>query len=1080
MDTPAMVFDDSEVLQSQLPAIVLLQKLGWTYLPANEATVQRGGRTSAVLLDGILRQQLAHINQITFKGKQRAFSAGSIARAIQKIKDISLIGGTIIAAQEAYDLLTLGESFEETIDGETKAFTLRYIDWKEPRNNVFHVTAEFVMPRAGSRDTYRPDLVLFVNGIPLAVIECKARNIAVAEAIRDVIEYQKRDGIPELFKSVQIVAAINGQQALYGTTGSPQEAWARWRNDDDAEADLAGLVSRPLTRSQAAAAFTDFARWRERYETLGPEHRSITDQDRMLHAILRPEQLLVMARSYIVFDGNEKKIAHYQQVRAVEKAMARLRHVDAEGRRTGGVVAHTQGSGKSLTMVMLAKAIAQEPSIVNERIVIVTDRIDLDKQIRKTFKNTGAEVVRATSGNILREKLEERKSRVITTVINKFAAAVNHAKPIRDDSGNIFVLVDEGHRSQYGPMKAKVDLAFPRACYVAFTGTPLLKREKNTFAKFGGAIDVYSIRTATDDGSVVPILYDGRFVEQHVNQDPLDLWFDRYARGFTDTEKADLKKRWSRLDVLPQIDRFVQVVAWDIYEDYWRNWKDTPFKAMLVAPRKETAIQYRDVLNGFVSTETRVGKKVGDDEPEQPIRCEVLISSPVEREGEDDIDESANGRVLKFWAEKMAEYGTEEKYNELVIERFRDGGTIDILIVVSKLLTGFDAPRARVLYLAKTMKEHSLLQAIARVNRRFENKDYGIVVDYAANLGNLDEALTAYTALEGYDAEDVDGAVIDYGRAFNDLRQSRANLIGLFQGLWDSTHDSEALERFLAPEDLRNEFYARLRAFAKALHLAQTSPRFFDEFDRDQIQDLQSELTRFVKLRAQVSLRYQDRVDFKSIEPQIRRLLNQYVDAREVQKLTPENFNMLDDTRRQAVLAELGETGAQADIIASATMKRIEAELKENDPVLFERFSEMLKRAIDEFRNRTIAAIEYLRRVRAVAQQVEQRGAAELPPQLRARDTAQAYYRVLREWAGGVGFDDGDALASLALDVDAAIDRERCVDWIRKSDVKNRMYHSIDDAFYLFCKEHDLPKNWSDIERASHTIVDTIAAARRA
>src|SRR6185436_7506709 len=362
----------------------------------------------------------------------------------------------------------------------------------------------------------------------------------------------------------------NGQRALYGTTGTPLDLWARWRSDDEAEADLAGVVSRSLARTQSATVFSVSGRWRERYEALEPDRRTITDQDRLLYGLLRPEQLLMMVRRYVVFDANVKKISRYQQVRAVEQAMARLRHVDADGRRTGGVIAHTQGSGKSLTMVMLAKAIAQEPSIVNERIIIVTDRIDLDKQIRKTFRNTGAEVVRATSGNDLREKLEERKSRVITTVINKFAAAVNHPNPIRDDSGNIFVLVDEGHRSQYGPMKSKVDLAFPRACYVAFTGTPLLKREKNTFTKFGGSIDVYSIRTATEDGAVVPIFYDGRLVEQEVNKDPLDIWFDRYARGFTDEEKKDLKKRWSRMDVLPQIDRFVQVVAWDIYEDYWR------------------------------------------------------------------------------------------------------------------------------------------------------------------------------------------------------------------------------------------------------------------------------------------------------------------------------------------------------------------------------------------------------------------------------------------------------------------------------------------------------------------------------
>lgn len=1077
MNAQPALFDDNEGLQSQLPAATLLIKLGYSYLPIGDVTRLRG-RIANVLLDAVLREQLARINQITYKGKQRAFSQTSIEKAIQKLKDVSLIGGQIAAASDTYDLLTLGESFEETIDGETKAFSLRYIDWREPRNNVFHVTSEFAVPRAGSRDTHRPDLVLFVNGIPVAVIECKARSILIDEAIKDMLEYQKGDGIPELFKSVQVVVAANGQKALYGTTGTVPEFWSSWRSDDESIADLTGVMLRPLTRAQSDAVFADFGRWRERYEASSPEQRSLTEQDRLLYDVLRPEQLLLLMRRYIIFDAGTKKIARYQQVRAVEKAMARLRHVDSEGRRLGGVVAHTQGSGKSLTMVMLAKAIAQEPSIVNERIVIVTDRVDLDKQIKRTFKNTGAEVVRATSGHDLREKLQERKSRVITAVINKFAAALT-GRPIQDDSGNVFVLVDEGHRSQYGPMKSRVDLVFPKACTIAFTGTPLLKREKNTFAKFGGSIDVYSIRTATEDKSVVPILYDGRLVEQEVDKDPLDLWFERYTRGLTDREKEDLKKRWARMNVLPQVDRFVQLVAWDVYEDYFRNWKDTPFKAMLVAPRKETAIQYRDALRELAKHDTRHSKKVADGEPEEPIRCEVLISSPAERETEDDIDESSNARVLKFWSEMMTVYGTEERYNETLIEQFRDFGTIDILIVVSKLLTGFDAPRATVLYLTKSLKEHTILQAIARVNRRFEGKDHGVVVDYAANLGNLDEALTAYTALEGFDPEDVDGAVIDYGRAFTTLRQTRAHLIALFRGLWDSTHDSEALEQFLAPEDVRHEFYDRLRDFAKALHLAQTSPRFFQEFDRDEVQDLQSELVRFTKLRAQVSLRYQDRVDFKDIEPQIRRLLNQYVDAKEIRRLTPENFNMLDDDRRQEVLAELGEPAAQADVIASATKRRIEVDLKEQDPVLFRKFSAMLEEVIAEFRNKALSALEYLNRVRNIAAQVESGGESDLPANL-ASDASKAYYRVLEEWAGALGFDDHDEVAELALSVERAVDGERCVDWVRKTDVKNRMYQNIDDAFYLFCKKHDLPKNWSDIEACSHTIVDTIAAARRA
>ncbi|MEA2235830.1 MAG: type restriction enzyme subunit [Thermoanaerobaculia bacterium] len=1073
MDIPEFDFDDNEVLQSQLPAIVLLQKLGYEYLPAARVAELRGGRTSTVLLEPVLRAQLTRINQITFKGHQRAFSAASIEKAIQKLKDIGLSGGRVAAAEDAYDLLALGESFDETIDGHTKAFSLRYIDWNTPSNNVFHIVAEFPVVRAGRRDLHRPDLVLFVNGIPLVVIECKRRDVPIDSGVRDILEYQRNDGLPDLFKSVQVVAAINGQKALYATTATPRKFWNLWRTNDPAiDASLRGLIRRPLTEEQATAVFTDFGRIRDRYLGLKPETREPSKQDLLLFDVLRPERLLLMARRYVLFDAGEKKIARYQQVRAVENALARLRVVDADGKRTGGVVAHTQGSGKSLTMVMLAKAIVEDKTIINERIVLVTDRIDLDKQIGKTFRHSGAEVVRATSGKVLRALLQEPKSRVITTVINKFAAAVTGER-LRLDSGNIFVFVDEGHRTQHGNLKTKVDLVFPKACYFAFTGTPLLKREKNTFAKFGGSVDVYSIRTATEDGAVVPLLYDGRLVEQQVNKDPLDLWFERLAKSLTAEQKVDLKKRWSRADVLPQIDPFVRVVAWDVYEDFKRNWKGTGFKAMLVAPRKETAIQYREILRKLAEVDGETGG--------EPITCEVIISAPQERENEDEPEESGSPKVNAFWSQMMEAWGDEEQYNERIIERFKDTDQIDILIVVSKLLTGFDAPRATSMYIARSLSDHTLLQAIARVNRLYDGKEYGVIVDYMANLGRLDKALNKYLALEGFDFSDIEGAVLDIKTVFGRVKQTYGDLIGLFGGLWDRTHDSETIECYLGNKEIRDEFGDSLRAFQKALHLALTTPRFHEEVEAETIERYLYDLNRFVKLRAATNLRYQETVDFKVLEPQIRKLLSEYVSAIDVRKLTLAPFDMLDQVKRDELLGDM-EPAAQADLVASQTRKRIEIDLRDADPVLYKKFSEMLQSVIDEFRQGALAQIggayEYLRRVQTVSNEVSSGGRADVPPMLHARDAARSYYRVLQEWAGGVGFDDKDAVALLALDVENAIDRERCVDWIRKDDVKNQMYKNIDDAFYSFCNEHKLEKQWDAIEQCSRTIVDSIAAAR--
>ncbi|MBP9890316.1 MAG: type I restriction endonuclease subunit R [Planctomycetes bacterium] len=1064
-DTPTN-FDANEVEQSQLPALALLLKMGFEYLPRAKAQELRGGKESCVLLEPVLLEALRKINQITYKGTQRGFSAASLAKAVQKLKDVPLVQGFQWANEQVYDLLTLGESFEENIEGDTKSFSLKFIDWRNPQNNAFHVCAEFSVTRAERADCYRPDIVLFVNGIPFGVIENKARQVPVDEAIGQMTRNQSAEGVPELFKYVQMVFALNGQDALYATAGTPRKFWSRWHSDAGTDENVLGLVRKPLTKPQTDSLFSDFEQFRGNYFQRKPEQREVTEQDRTLYHLSRPEQFLLMARRYVVFDGGLKKIARYQQVRAVEKALQRLKVPNASGQRLGGVVGHTQGSGKSLTMVMLAKAIADDPSIVNERVILVTDRKDLDKQIRGTFEACGIEVTRATSGADLREKIQSGKSWVITSVINKFAAALNQAK-FSDTSGNIFVLVDEGHRSQHGPMHTQIRRVFPNACYIAFTGTPLLKNEKSTFEKFGGSIDVYSIRQATKDGSVVPLRYEGRFVEQDVKGDPLDLWFDRFACNLTKEQKADLKKKWSRADVLPQTQPFVRVVACDVYEHFKHNWKGTGFKAMLVAARKETALLFKEYLDTFAALE---GKE------KDPIRAEVLISAPDQREDEDEegVDESGSKRVLAFWKKQMAQHGDDDSYNESVIKRFRDGDDIDILIVVSKLLTGFDAPKATVLYLARTLKEHTLLQAIARVNRLEEGKEFGYIVDYMGNLGHLDKALGVYTALEGYDPDDVQEAVVDVKAELDKLPDSHAALHKVFKDC-PNKNDTESMEQWLGDEARREDFKEKLREFAKKLHLAFSSRQFFDQVKPESIERYKNDLKRFVKLRISVAMRYQERVDFKSLEPQIRKLLDEYVSSTAVQQLTREQIDILDRVAVSQALEEMGTSAAKADLIANATKRKIEVDLKDQDPVLYERFSRMLQAVIEAFRSKVLNDLEYLSQIKEVQATVEAGAKDEIPEALRAKDVAQAYFRVLAKWAEEIGFKDRDAMTKLTLSVEAAINNEYIVDWVRKEDVKNRMRNNIDDAFYEFCKARKLDFEGDAVDTISETLLGVAA-----
>jgi type I restriction enzyme R subunit len=1029
-------FHTNEKHLSQIPALQLLAGMDYTFLTPAEALQERQGRMSNVLLENILRSQLKEINRIRHKGSEYLFSEENIQSAVQSLKNIRYDG--LLRTNEAvYDILTLGIALEQTIEGDSRSFNLNYIDWRNPGRNKFHVTAEYSVERSRSTETTRPDIVLFVNGIPFCVIECKSPQTEIDQAVSQSIRNQNDDYIPKLFVYSQLVLALNKNSAMYATTGTAAKFWSVWKEIDCGQ----GSSTRDRLAELKQWPMSDELREKisQTFRCQLPENHThlVTAQDETLYALCRPERLLELAWKFTVFDGGFRKIARYQQYFVVKSTLQRVKQCDQTGVRRGGVIWHTQGSGKSLTMVMLTRNLALDPDIPAPRIVLVTDRDDLDRQLGNTFAACGLEANRATSGRNLLELVSEKRSGIVTTLIHKFDKAYSINR-YRDDSPDIFILVDESHRTQFGSFAAKMRRMFPNACYLGFTGTPLLKKEKNNFTRFGKLVEPhYSISQAVADGAVVPLLYEGRYVEMTQNKAAVDLWFERHTQGLTREQQADLKRKYARAEMLNKTDQVIYMRAFDISEHFRANWQGTGFKAQLVSPDKASALKYQAYLDeiGVVSSE-------------------VLISPPDMREGYEETDDEPTDDVVKFWQKMMKRYGSEEEYTKQLINQFKHGSDPEILIVVDKLLTGFDAPRNAVLYLCRVLKEHTLLQAIARVNRIFEGKEFGFIVDYANVLGELDKALTMYSAFEGFDEADLAGTL-------SSINSEIEKLPGRYSDLWDlfktvkHSYDEEAYEVLLADDELRAEFYRRLAEFAKTLAIALSSERFLTETDEKTQSRYKADLRKFQSLRASVQLRYAESVDYREYEPKIRKLLNTHIQANEVIQLN-EPVNIFDDHLFNQVKEEQGvyqkgkTTASRADMIAHATKKAI-TERMDEDPAFYEKFSRLIQQAIDDYRARRISDLEYLHKVVDIRNSVVDRVHDDVPDTLAGNEDAMAYFGVLKPFFGTHN-PDAQFINSVSADTAVAIcgilQKHDKVHFWDDDVARNLAINEIDDFFY--------------------------------
>jgi type I restriction enzyme R subunit len=1038
----------SELTRSQLPALQLLQNLGYTYLQPCEALALRGGRADEALLEGILLKWLQEHNEIHFRGQRYPFSEGNLHNAIQELK-IRLAIGLLPTNESIFDLLSLGKSLQQSINGNLKSFSLRYIDWEHPENNLYHVAEEFAVERRGSHDNRRPDLVLFVNGIPLGVIECKSPDIKepLMQAISQQIRNQKEDEIPNLFQYAQVLLAVCGNGARYATVGTAAKFWGSWKESgEDFEAELKNKVEQPLSREQLQRMY-DGLPSKQRMEALNSlnQARTATEQDRTIYALCRPERMLELAYGFTLFDAGEKKIARYQQYFCVQKIMRRIRERDEAGKRAGGVVWHTQGSGKSLTMVFLAKAIALSGEMPNYKIVLVTDRVDLDNQIYGTFKACGKEVEQAKTGKDLAEKLRTNKQRIITTVIDKFEAAVGRQNA-RNEDANIFVLVDEGHRTQYGAMHARMRQALPNACYIGFTGTPVMKKDKDTVRQFGGLIDVYTIEQAVADQNVVPLLYEGRYVEQEVDAKAIDTWFERITADLNETQIADMKAKYSTADQLNKAAQKVQRIAWDISQHFKDNWQGTGFKGQLVTPDKATALLYKQYLDEFGM-----------------VSSEVLISPPDEREGEEDIYQENKQAVQRFWKAMMQKYSSEEKYNKSIISKFKNSDELDIIIVVDKLLTGFDAPRDTVLYLTRNLKNHTLLQAIARVNRLCEGKDYGYILDYYGVLGNLSEALDLYQSLPDFDVEDLVGILTDISEPVAQLAQAHSVLWDTFKEIKNKA-DGEAFEVLLADEEVRKKFYERLSQFSRILTIALSSAKFMEETPAEKVSQYRKDLKFFHKLKASVQRRYAEVIDFSQYEPRIQKLLGTHVGTGEIEQVT-ELVNIFDQQAFSEEVEKLQSDAAKADTIAHRT-QRVIYERMEQDPVFYKRFSELLRDTIQAYREERLHEKEYLSQTTEIMHSVMNRSGDNIPAKLNGHEVAKAYFGIVKDslnnQAEKPAFEAAASAAALAIE--QMVEKNRIVNWADNLNIQNRMKNEIEDFLFDWKEEHDIDLSYDQID----------------
>ena len=1011
--------------------------LGYAYLGDWKDREGNSNVEKTLLTDWLTRQ--GHSNRI-------------IAKVLFQLDKAAALGGSKTlydANREVYGLLRYGVKVQP--DAGEQNETVWLIDWTNPGNNDFALTEEVTV---AGQNTKRPDLVLYVNGLALGVLELKRSTVSVTEGIRQNLDNQKKTFIQPFFTTVQLVMAGNDTEGLrYGVIETREKYWLRWK---EAEAHPAA-GDNPLLRE--------------------------------LGQLCGKERLLEVVHDFVVFDAGVKKICRHNQYFGVRAAQARVQ------RHEGGIVWHTQGSGKSLSMVWLAKWIREH--VADGRVLIVTDRTELDEQIEKVFKGVSEDIHRTRDGADLVQALNTGNEWLICSLIHKFGASEEmsekdidaYAEEIRKSlpkgfcaKGEIFVFVDECHRTQSGKLHKAMTTLLTEAVLIGFTGTPLLKGDKRrSIETFGPYIHTYKYDEAAADGVVLDLRYEARDIDQDLtSQAKIDQWFELKTRGLTDVAMAQLKQRWGTMQkVLSARDRLEKIVADIVMDMATRDrLKSGRGSAMLVAGSIYSACRFFEMFQ----------------ETEFAGKCAIVTSY---RPSSADIKGEETGEGL---TEKLRQYGIYrkmlaahfdepeatamskvEQFEEEVKKRFiEEPGQMKLLIVVDKLLTGFDAPPATYLYIDKQMQDHGLFQAICRVNRLDgEDKEYGYIIDYKDLFKSLEQSITDYTgeAFDGYEEADVAGLLKDrLGQGRERLEEAREAINALCEPV-DLPRDTAAylhyfcaaesghIEQLKANEAKRVALYKLAAAFLRAY--ANLANEMLEAgYTEAEVQTVKAEVDHFEKVRQEVKLASGDYVDMKLYEPAMRHLLDTYIRAGESEKLsTFDDLTLVEliVKRGQAALNRLPQglrenREAMAEAIENNVRRLIIDEMAIN-PKYYEKMSELLDALIAQRKQEAINYQAYLEKVVELTKEVSRPGVASSYPPTITSPACRALYDNLKDVPeleellrrkGLVSDAPADVAEIAARTLDHTIRTIKKADWrgnkIKEREVRNAIRGVLEDG----------------------------------
>ena len=920
--------------------------------------------------------------------------------------------------KEVYDLLRYGVKVQSGA-GENRV-TVWLIDWKHPENNHFAIAEEVTVKGADAKaSTKRPDVVIYLNGIALGVLELKRSTVSVAEGIRQNLDNQKKEFIQPFFSTMQWVMAGNDTEGLrYATIETPEKYTLRWVEDGGPYAGEPNLL------------------------------------DRHLLQVCRKARLLELIHDFVVFDAGTKKLCRQNQYFGVKAAQEFIQ------RREGGIIWHTQGSGKSLTMVWLAKWIRENRE--GARVLIITDRTKLDEQIEKVFLGVNEQIYRATSGDDLIEKLNGTTESLLCSLVHKFGSkakgensgeaegeegtkafieAIQKLPPDFKAKGDIHVFVDECHRTQSGDLHKAMKALLPNALFFGFTGTPLLKADKQkSIEVFGRYIHTYKFDQAVREGVVLDLRYEARDIDQQLtNKDKIDQWFEAKTKGLNDLAKAQLKQKWGTMQrVLSSQDRLSKIVA-----DILLDMNDKPRlmdghgNAMLVAGSIYEACKFYEL---FAKSELRGRNAIVTS------YAPSVADTKGETTGEGDTDNllkyGVYAQMLADWFDEPAEKAINkvEKFEQEVKKKFiTEPGQMKLLIVVDKLLTGFDAPPATYLYIDKQMRDHGLFQAICRVNRLDgDDKEYGYIIDYKDLFKSLEGAVGDYTsgALDGYDKDDVAGLLENrLDKAREDLEDAREAVKALCEPV-EAPRDSAAYLHYFCAKDsgnaeqLKDNEPKRLKLYKFTAALLRAYASIASElteagYKPEEIEKIKAEVDHASKVRDEVRLSSGDYIDLKAYEPAMRHLIDTYIRAEESEKISA-----FDDMSLIQMIVERGPDAVDAKLKGIMKTEEAVAETIENnvrkliinespvDPAYYDKMSKLLDALIEQRRKGVVGYKEYLEKIAQLTKEATMPGGGSGGYPLSVKSAAQrALYNNLGK--------DGE----LALAVDTAIHSSRMDGW---------------------------------------------------